>query len=67
MFVVVNIVERLNLMMSRLICFILGHKKLKYNCLVRADRMLYKDELGQQILHLRLCERCRSAFFEYGE
>jgi hypothetical protein len=67
MFVVVNIVERLNFMFGRFVCFLLGHKKMRYNCLERSDKMLYQDQLGQQILHLRFCERCHTAFFELGE
>lgn len=53
--------------MNKLICFIFGHKKIRFNCLERSDAQLYRDVLGQQILHLRCCERCQAAFFEFGE
>lgn len=54
-------------MMNKIICFLFGHKKTHYNCLENANKMLFKDCLGNQILHLRICERCRTAFFELGD
>lgn len=53
--------------MNKIICFLFGHKKTHYNCLENTNKMLFKDCLGNQILHLRICERCRTAFFELGD
>lgn len=52
-------------MLNKIICFIVGHKPNKLNCLNHFNSMFFRDQLdGKLLIKLHICERCTAAYFE---
>jgi uncharacterized membrane protein (Fun14 family) len=53
-------------MIKKIICAIIGHKELKLQTLQFKGIIQIYDQLNELLVDVKLCERCHTVYWEFG-